>query len=140
MKKYSIFFILAIFSFSYCSKKEQVAPKQVTSSVYFEGERVYKTHCQSCHQPDGNGFNKMYPPLAKSDYLMKDLGRATKIIIHGTEEKINVNGVEYQSKMPEHSSLSNNDLAALMTYITNSWGNKHGDVTVEDIQKFSNEK
>jgi mono/diheme cytochrome c family protein len=44
------------------------------------GKEVYETNCQTCHQSDGKGLEGSFPPLAKSDYLMKDPKRAITII------------------------------------------------------------
>lgn len=88
------------------------------------GKEVYENNCQSCHQETGEGIEGTFPPLAKSDYLMKDPKKAITIILKGLNEEIKVNGKTYSMMMPEQSYLSDEEIADVTNYITNSWGNK----------------
>ncbi|KYP13713.1 cytochrome c [Flavihumibacter sp. CACIAM 22H1] len=88
------------------------------------GKDVYENNCQSCHQENGEGIEGSFPPLAKSDYLMKDPKKAITIILKGLNEEIKVNGKTYSMMMPEQSYLSDEEIADVANYITNSWGNK----------------
>lgn len=98
------------------------------------GEIVYKQNCMACHQADGSGIPRAFPPLAKSDYLMEDRKRAIKVIKDGLEGPITVNGLEYNSAMPG-MGLSVDDIASVATYIMNSWGNNADMVTAEEVEK-----
>lgn len=97
------------------------------------GEIVYKQNCLACHQKDGSGIPNAFPPLASSDYLMKDVKRSIRVIKNGLEGKITVNGKDYDSAMPA-LGLSNDDIASVTTYITNSFGNKGSLVTEKDVK------
>lgn len=99
------------------------------------GAIVYKTNCAACHQPNGEGIPNAFPPLAKSDYLMADKKRSIKIVKHGLEGAITVNGKTYNSVMPA-LGLSDDDVASVLTYIRNSYGNKGDAVTVEEVKSI----
>ena len=103
---------------------------------YFRlGKNLYMTHCSNCHQPDGSGLGALYPPLAKSDYLMKDPVKTVCIIKNGLEGEITVNGTVYNQPMPAHDNLTNIEIAEIITFISNSWGNKSGLHEVKTIEK-----
>lgn len=97
------------------------------------GAIVYKTNCAACHQENGQGIANAFPPIAKSDYLMADKKRAIKIVKHGLEGAITVNGQTYNSVMPG-LGLSDDDVAAVVTFIRNSFGNKGDDVTPAEVK------
>ena len=97
------------------------------------GESVYASNCAACHQLNGVGIPKAFPPLAKSDYLNQDPKRAINAILHGLTGKITVNGEEYNSVMPA-VALDDEKVANVVTYIINSWGNKGGEVTPADVK------
>jgi nitrite reductase (NO-forming) len=100
------------------------------------GKKIYQNHCASCHNSDGKGTPKIFPPLAKSDYLMSDTQRAIKQIYYGLSGKIVVNGITYDGNMPA-SGLNPQEIADVMTYITNSFGNQTNKVIkVNEVKKI----
>ncbi|MEZ5475374.1 MAG: cytochrome D1 domain-containing protein [Steroidobacteraceae bacterium] len=88
------------------------------------GKSAYENACMVCHQADGKGLEGAFPPLAGSDYLKADPKRALQIVLHGLEGKIVVNGKEFDSVMPPMQQLSDEEIADILTYVNNSWGNK----------------
>jgi mono/diheme cytochrome c family protein len=64
------------------------------------GEELYMDYCITCHMAEGEGIEGLYPPLAKSDYLMEDLDRAIGVVKNGLGGEIVVNGQTYNSYMP----------------------------------------
>lgn len=96
------------------------------------GERTYNQICAACHQPDGMGVPSAFPPLAKSDYLMADTERAILTIVNGLQGPIVVSGKKFNSVMPA-VKLSNDEIANVMTYVRNSWGNEGGKVSLQDV-------
>lgn len=88
------------------------------------GEGVYTSTCLSCHQADGAGVPGVFPPLAKSDYLMSDPKRAIRTVLHGLEGEIAVNGESYNQQMPSQSHLTDEQVADVLNYVRNNWGNK----------------
>lgn len=100
-----------------------------------KGRRVYTQTCFACHQPEGQGMPGVFPPLAKSDYLMADKARAIRSVVKGLSGEIVVNGQKYNGVMPP-VMLSDEQIAHVLTYVRNSWGNTGDIVTVEEVRKI----
>lgn len=103
-----------------------------------QGAKVYATYCVNCHQQDGKGLASLYPPLDGSDYLMEDFARAACIIKNGQSKEIVVNGVTYNQMMPGNP-ITNLEVAEVLTFITNAWGNEGGLIGVKDVDKWIQE-
>ncbi|WP_047546500.1 c-type cytochrome [Psychroserpens sp. Hel_I_66] len=88
------------------------------------GKDIYTGFCVSCHMPNGEGVPRAFPPLAKSDYLMNKREESIKAIKYGQSGKIVVNGKTYNSVMSP-LGLNDDEVADVMNYITNSWGNSN---------------
>ncbi len=101
-----------------------------------EGERLYLQHCSNCHQPDGGGLRRVYPPIAGSDYLDANFKRVICGMKYGMEGEIKVNGVMYNQAMPGVISLTELELAELATYICDKWAKPRGVIEVKDIRPF----
>lgn len=87
------------------------------------GKDLYTANCASCHMANGEGIKGVFPPLAKSDYYSTDKARAIRSILYGVKGKMIVNGVEYNGQMAAYP-FKDDQLADLMNYIGNSWGNQ----------------
>jgi mono/diheme cytochrome c family protein len=101
-----------------------------------EGKQLYKQHCSNCHQMDGKGLGELYPPLAGADYFLSDIQRAACIVKNGQKGEIQVNGIVYNMEMPGVNDLSPLEIAEILTYTANSWGNQTGFVTASDIRSY----
>jgi mono/diheme cytochrome c family protein len=88
------------------------------------GEEVYAANCASCHMPEGEGLEGAFPPLAKTDYL-KDQKRVINIVLKGQEGEIKVNGKTYNVPMAAFGHLTDQQVADVLNYIRNNWGNKN---------------
>ena len=93
-----------------------------------KGKGIYTKTCIACHQAAGQGIPGAFPPLAKSDYLNKDVNRAIKGVVKGLSGPITVNGKKYSGAMPAQA-LSDQQIADAMTYVYASWGNNKTKVT-----------
>ena len=113
------------------SSRDEIRLKQYK----VEGAKIYATYCANCHQQDGKGLASLYPPLAESDYLMEDLARAACIIKNGQSKEIVVNGATFNQMMPGNP-ISNLEVAEVLTYITNEWGNDGGLTGVKDVDSW----
>jgi mono/diheme cytochrome c family protein len=98
------------------------------------GKDVYTAQCMSCHLEQGEGIESVYPPLAKSDYLMADKKRSIDEVLHGLTGQIKVNGATYDGVMTGFEALSDQDISDVLNYIRNSFGNKGGAVTPEEVK------
>lgn len=100
-----------------------------------EGAKIYATYCENCHQNDGKGLASLYPPLAASDYLLENLPRAACIIKNGQNKAIIVNGTSYNQMMPANP-ITPLEVAEVLTFISNSWGNEAGLTSVKEVEKW----
>lgn len=100
------------------------------------GKKVFEKNCTVCHQTTGQGLSGVFPPLAKSDYLMKDKTKGVGIILNGLSGNIKVNGVNYQGAMPSHAFLNNKEIAEVTNYINTSWGNNNGQVSEDYVKSL----
>jgi nitrite reductase (NO-forming)/hydroxylamine reductase len=87
------------------------------------GKAGYETYCQACHQATGEGMTGVFPPLKGSDRLAADPERTVVAVLNGVSGEIVVNDVTYNSVMPHLNYLSDSDVAAIASYVLNSWGN-----------------
>lgn len=101
------------------------------------GQDIYIAQCMSCHMENGEGIEDVYPPLAKSDYLMADKERSIDNVIHGMTGEIVVNGKTYNMEMTPFD-LSDQEVSDVLNYIRNSWGNKGEVVTPEEVSAARN--
>lgn len=97
------------------------------------GATVYNSNCMACHQNDGAGIKGAFPPVAKSDYFADDVSKLIDAIVNGLQGPITVNGEKYNNIMPAQA-LSDDQAAAVATYVLNKFGNKGGEVSIDDIK------
>jgi mono/diheme cytochrome c family protein len=107
---------------------EGLKPQDETARLVAQGARIYGQYCGSCHMGDGNGnASSGFPPLAGSEWVLaKDPSRIIRIVLNGVGGPITVKGKEYgQTQMlPWRDALKDEEIAAVLTYVRNSWGNK----------------
>ncbi len=113
-----------------------VAP--TNDSVKTKAERIELGHrlftiCAACHQATGRGLPNQFPPLASSDYLNADKSRAIKIVLYGRQGEVVVNGAKFNNNMPMFP-LGDQDVANVLTYVYNSFGNAGLEVTPEEVK------
>jgi nitrite reductase (NO-forming) len=104
-----------------------------------EGKTLYASYCSMCHQPEGQGIAGAFPPLAKSDYLMADTKRAISIVKNGLQGEITVNKQKYNNVMPAQA-LDDQQVAHVLNYVRNSWGNKGKIVTAAEVKAVPKKK
>jgi nitrite reductase (NO-forming) len=97
------------------------------------GKNNYVIYCMSCHMEQGEGLEGVYPPLAKSDYLMADKKRSIVQTIKGVTGEIKVNGKVYNGEMSGFD-LSDEEISDILNYIRNSFGNKGGVITPAEVK------
>jgi len=98
------------------------------------GEKVYKQFCISCHQADGGGVPNMNPPLIKTEYVLGDKQRLIKIILNGRNENLEIDGEYFTNPMPALNILKDQQIADVLTYVRNSFGNKASAVTASEVK------
>jgi len=135
-----ILVVIGLFTLASCTgsgKKENMSHKESVKMEQYivEGQQLYNQYCSNCHQVDGSGLAKLYPPLKNSDYLRENLSKSICGMKNGMSGEIVVNGQTYNLNMPGIPSLTELEMAEISTYITNSWGNDQGLVSIDDVKK-----
>lgn len=126
-------------SFGFTGIKDSVFPYQSIQQSIKRGKEVYTLHCQNCHMEDGKGLPDVNPPLAKADYLKKPAKHLIEIMLKGQTGEITVNGVKYNGSMLAYDYLTNEQVADVLNYIRNSWGNKIvGTITAAMVKQGRN--
>jgi len=97
------------------------------------GQTLFAGTCSTCHQLTGAGIPNVFPPLAGSDFLNADPKRAIGIALNGLTGKVTVNGLDFNSIMPPMSQLNDDEIANILTYVLNSWGNQGGRISAADV-------
>ncbi|MFC0777981.1 copper-containing nitrite reductase [Flavobacterium sp. HJSW_4] len=115
------------------STAKVAVPKRTVEEKVKIGKEIFGTTCFACHQSEGQGIPSTFPPLAKSDYLNADSKRAINTILHGLTGEVTVNGKKYNNVMPAQN-LSDDEIANVLTYIYNSWGNNKTEITPEMVK------
>lgn len=109
--------------------REPTAPlKGEALALFRKGAEVYSLegHCITCHQPDGEGLPAaMFPPLSETTWVEGSEDRLIKLTLHGLLGPIEVKGKQYPGQVPMTSfkHLSDEDIAAVLTYVRNTFGN-----------------
>lgn len=111
------------------SKQEKTLAQKIA-----DGKQIYTKTCFACHQANGEGIPNAFPPLAKSDYLNDDVKRAIGIVLQGKTGEITVNGQKYNSVMTKQA-LNDQEVADVLTYVYNSWGNNKTNVSVNTVME-----
>jgi mono/diheme cytochrome c family protein len=100
------------------------------------GKTVYENNCLACHQPDGSGVPSMNPPLTKTKWVLGDKKVLAKIVLKGLQGgEIEIDGDKFHNPMPPMESMLNDqEIADVLTYVRNSFGNKASMVTVAEVK------
>ena len=95
------------------------------------GSEIYEDFCVTCHKGNGEGVAHTYPPLAKSDFLMSNREKSIRGIKYGQQGELVVNGVTYNNAM-DPLGLEDDEIADVMNFILNSWGNSSDDMVTDE--------
>jgi len=97
------------------------------------GEKIFGLYCATCHQKNGKGASGRFPSLVNTDWVTGDKKRLIGVVLKGLEGNIEVNGENFVNAMPQHSFLSDDDVAKVLTYIRSNLGNKASAVEVAEV-------
>lgn len=97
------------------------------------GKAVYDQYCKVCHMENGRGVPNLNPPLRETDWVLGDKERLIGVVLNGLSEPIEINGMTFQNAMAPHNFLSDEQVAGVLTYIRNSFGNEASEVTAEEV-------
>jgi mono/diheme cytochrome c family protein len=112
-----------------CQSDEQME----FNRYYSSGSLIYQNHCQNCHGTNGEGLQGLIPSLKDSVFLKSNKSALTCLIKYGLKKNITILKRSYDSEMPP-SDLAPIQIANVLTYITNSFGNKMGTTTSAQVE------
>ncbi|UOB16925.1 c-type cytochrome [Abyssalbus ytuae] len=121
-------FISPVFITVFCISCAQQNPELLASME--RGKAVYNEFCITCHMNAGQGVENAFPPLAKSDYLLKNRKESIHLVKYGGTGTITVNGKKYTGAMTR-LGLTDKEVADVLNFVMNSWGNKSPDMVTE---------
>lgn len=130
--KYKLVLSLIFLFITLTNFTQKPAPFDLKASIN-RGKEVYTNYCVSCHMEKGEGLEDVYPPVAKSDYLMADKKRSIVQVLKGVTGEIKVNGKTYNGDMSGFD-LTDQEVSDVLNYIRNSFGNKGGAVTPAEVK------
>lgn len=117
-------------------------PDEVNDNLYKDnaipGGQVYNYYCISCHQRNGKGDERRFPPLDSSEWVNGDKKRLIGLLLNGLNIPIEVKGKPYNNVMPQHSFLRDEDIAQVLTYIRQHFNNNSSGVTGGEVLKVRN--
>jgi nitrite reductase (NO-forming) len=127
MKKMTTLLCAALFATIFFSFVQTSVPN---NSIQ-DGKKVYDTYCVSCHMENGMGVEGAFPSLVKTGNL-SDKNRLVKIILQGMRGPIKINGSSFDGEMAG-IEMTDKEVADVINYIRNTWGNKAPLVQVSEI-------
>jgi mono/diheme cytochrome c family protein len=119
---FSIILFIPLFTLAQTANKPVTVP--VANAALAKGKAVYTQYCMPCHQSDGGGVQGLNPPLIKTIYVLGDQKRLVNIILKGLNQEIEIDGDIYANPMPALNFLTDQQVADVLTYVRNSFGNK----------------
>lgn len=101
------------------------------------GRTIYADSCSACHRSNGSGVSHMFPPLAKNANVQSsDPTTVIRVILQGARTAV-TDSRPTASSMPSYDwKLSDNDVAAVATYVRNAWGNTAANVTADEVKSL----
>jgi mono/diheme cytochrome c family protein len=125
MNLYRIVPVLILTGLSLGAAAQTTKPDEV-------GKVVYEQYCLACHQIDGSGVPQLTPPLINTDYVKGDKTKLINVILKGLQG-VEVEGEMYDNPMPPFDYLSDEEVAAVLTYIRSNFSNKASAIKKEDV-------
>jgi mono/diheme cytochrome c family protein len=116
------------------TKKQSTGRPAMETSIA-RGKTVYTTVCLACHMADGGGVQNMNPPLVSTTYVLGNKTPLIKIVLHGFNEDVEINGKTYSNAMGAHDNLTDRQIADVLTYVRRSFGNKASAVKASEVLK-----
>ena len=97
------------------------------------GNKVYGQYCIACHQTNGQGVPGAFPTLVQTEWVNGDNTRLISVVLNGLQGEITVNGETYNGVMTPHAFLTDEEVAGVLTYVRQSFGNDAEPITVEEV-------
>jgi len=114
-----------------CQSSEEIQQAR----YYVNGKMAYETHCQNCHGAKGEGLGLLIPPLTDTTFISNNLNSIAGMIKYGVSGEMTINGKVYNGEMPAETHLTPVEITYIINYIGNSFGNKIGLYTQDQVQR-----
>ncbi|MFC7669171.1 c-type cytochrome [Hymenobacter humi] len=113
--------------------KKAPATAAIPAASLTAGKALYAQNCLTCHQADGGGVDGMNPPLSKTSWVLGDKTRLVKVLLNGLQD-VDIDGEPYNNVMPAQETLTDQQIADVLTYVRNSFGNKATAVKATEVK------
>jgi mono/diheme cytochrome c family protein len=133
-------FVLVIISSAMVADAQSAkpAPKKVekkeTATAYSRGKLLYAAYCLACHQADGSGVPNLNPPLIDTKWVTGSKATLIGMVLKGSKGQVEIDGETFHNTMPAQAQLTDQQIADVLTYIRNSFGNKSSAVTTAEVK------
>ncbi|MGN6264776.1 MAG: c-type cytochrome [Ginsengibacter sp.] len=142
IKNISVFCLcsfVAVCAFTQSAPKKVFKPNTTSLSDSVaslkRGKALYATYCLTCHQGDGGGVPNLNPPLIQTSFVTGKKDPLIKIILKGLNTHMDIDGESYSNNMPPFEWLKDQQIADILSYIRNNFGNKKSIVVKTEVQK-----
>lgn len=105
-----------------------------TAASIARGKVLYQNICLACHQADGSGVPRMNPPLIKTSFVLGDKAKLIAIVLKGLNDDVEIEGEYYSNPMPPQAQLKDEEIADVLTFVRNSFGNKASAINPTEVK------
>lgn len=129
--------LLPFFAVAQTKKVQKKSAATSTASLQQSignGKTVYATFCLSCHQADGSGVPNLNPPLIQNNWVLGPKNVLIEQVLKGSKGKVEIDGETFHNSMPPMAHLTDQQIADVITYVRNSFGNKASRVAPTDVK------
>ena len=132
--------ICLLLPFAATAQKKKSTPKEAAPAgnslqqSIDRGKTVYGTYCLSCHQADGSGVPNLNPPLIQNQWVLGPKNVLIELALKGSRGKVEIDGETFHNSMPPMAHLTDQQIADVITYVRNSFGNKASRVAPAEVK------
>ena len=114
--------------------QHKATPASGMQASLLRGQQVYSKVCIACHQKDGGGVQRLNPPLIKTTYVLGDKSKLIQIVLKGLHQPLDIEDDTYTNPMPSQAALTDQQIADVLTFVRNNFGNKASAVTPAEVK------
>ncbi len=118
--------------FDHLDKRTKIRLRQ----YLVEGKRLYDVYCSNCHQKNGEGLARLYPPLRNSDYLLPNKEKVICGIRYGQKGEIIVNGISFNQEMPPIPNITDLEIAEIATFVYTEFADSVQIITINEVRQI----
>ncbi|MEH6308386.1 cytochrome c [Olivibacter sp. CPCC 100613] len=125
------FFLLTIIAstLNACQGEQEIKRAQ----FFTNGKSLFTAKCENCHGSNGEGLGNLYPPLTDTAFIRTERKELPCIVKYGLHKELTVGNHQFDTEMPANPTLTDQEIAYILTYIGNSFGNNLGLVSTEEV-------